>query len=126
MIHGLPGSSRYFQPQRYLPAFDVRTPDLPGYGSKRTTEAGIDLDGRAGEIVRILREEVGWPAWLLGHSVGGELSASGWDVPEWVLALARGSLAQAKTGHMMMLEDPAAFLGIVSELLAQERDTRTA
>jgi pimeloyl-ACP methyl ester carboxylesterase len=59
----------------------------------------------------------GTPLWLLG----GESSASGWDVPEWVLALARGSLVQPKAGHMMMLEDPAAFCGIVGDILRTER-----
>ena len=241
LVHGLLGSGGYYDPQRYLPDLDVRTPDLFGYGSKRTAGQGIDLDGQADEIVRILRDEVGRPAWLLGHSVGGavmmlaadrapelvrglisvegnftlkdafwcsriaplpeaewaaqygaleddpagwlersgieavderivlareilqnqpyttvqamarsvlattaapdylalvrrvlargaplwllggELSASGWDVPEWVLALARGSLVQPKAGHMMMLEDPAAFCGIVAAILEREQ-----
>jgi pimeloyl-ACP methyl ester carboxylesterase len=243
MIHGLLGSSSYFDPQRLLPDLDVRTPDLLGYGSKRTIERGIDLHGQADEIVRILREELRQPAWLLGHSVGdavmmlvadrapelvrglisvegnftlkdafwcsriaalpelewaaqygameddpagwlegsgieaideriaqaadilqnqpyttvqamarsvidvtgasgylalvrrvlargtplwllgGELSASGWDIPEWVLVLARGSLVQPKAGHMMMLEDPAAFCAIVGDILRTEQGT---
>jgi pimeloyl-ACP methyl ester carboxylesterase len=242
MIHGLLGSSAYYDPQRCLPWCDVRTPDLLGFGSKRTVEQGIDLGGQADEIVRILREEIGQPAWLLGHSVGGAvmmlaadrapelvrglvsvegnftlkdafwcsriapmpladwaaaygaleedpagwleragieasderitlareilqnqpyttvqamarsvlavtgapdylalvrrvlargtplwllggaLSASGWDVPEWVLALARASLVQPRAGHMMMLEDPAAFCGIVGAILKAEVD----
>jgi pimeloyl-ACP methyl ester carboxylesterase len=57
--------------------------------------------------------------WLLG----GELSASGWDIPEWVLLLSRGSLVQPKAGHMMMLEDPAAFCGIVGDILRAEQAT---
>jgi len=237
MIHGLLGSSSYFVPQQYLPELDVHTPDLLGYGSKRTVEQGVGLDGQADEIVRVLREEVGRPAWLLGHSVGGavmmlaaerapdrvlglisvegnftlkdafwcsriaampeadwaaeygameddpaawlersgieasdqriawardilsnqpletmqamarsvvsvtgapaylegvrrvlgsglplyllggELSASGWDVPGWVPALACRSQVQPKAGHMMMLEDPAAFCGIVGAIV---------
>lgn len=237
MIHGLLGSSGYYDPQRYLPQAEVHAPDLLGYGSKRTVEQGIDLDGQADEIVRILREDVKRPAWLLGHSVGGavmmlvadrapelvrglisvegnftlkdafwcariapmpdadwaaeygaleddpagwleragieavderialareilqnqpyttvqamarsvikvtgapdylalvrrvlargmplwllggELSSSGWDIPEWVLVLAQGSLVQPRAGHMMMLEDPAAFCGIVDAIL---------
>jgi pimeloyl-ACP methyl ester carboxylesterase len=237
MIHGLLGSSGYFAPRQYLPQLDVRTPDLLGYGSKRTVEQGVDLHGQAAEIVRILRQEVGQPAWLLGHSVGGavmmlaaerapelvrglisvegnftlkdafwcsriaampeaewaseygameddpaawlerssieasdqriawakdilsnqphetiqamarsvvsvtgapaylegvrrvlgsgvplyllggELSASGWDIPEWVLALACRSQVQPRAGHMMMLEDPAAFCGIVADIV---------
>jgi pimeloyl-ACP methyl ester carboxylesterase len=237
MIHGLLGSIGFFGPRQYLPGLDVRTPDLRGYGSKRTVEQGVDLDGQADEIVRILRLEVGRPAWLLGHSVGGavmmlaaerapelvqglisvegnftlkdafwctriaamldadwaaeygameddpaawlerrgieasdqriawarqilanqpvgtiqsmarsvvrvtgapaylegvrrvlgsgvplyllggELSASGWDIPEWVLALACRSQVQPKAGHMMMLEDPAAFCSIVGAIV---------
>jgi pimeloyl-ACP methyl ester carboxylesterase len=243
MIHGLLGSSGFYDPQRYLPDFDVRTPDLLGYGSKRTVEQGIDLNSQADEIVRILREEVKQPAWLLGHSVGGavmmlaadrapervaglvsvegnftlkdafwcsriaplpepewaaeygameddpagwlersgieavderialareilqnqpyttvqamarsvvdvtgapgylalvrrvlargtplwllggEVSSSGWDIPEWVLLLSRGSLVQPKAGHTMMLEDPAAFCGIVGDILRTEQGT---
>lgn len=237
MIHGLLGSSSYFDPQSLLPEFDVYTPDLLGYGSNRSMDEGIDLHAQAAEIVRVLRGEVGRPAWLLGHSVGGavmmlaaaqapeqvaglisvegnftlkdafwcsriaampeadwaaeygameddpaawlersgieasdlrvawareilsnqpfetiqamarsvldvtgapsyldgvrrllgsglplyllggELSAAGWDVPEWVLALACRSLVQPKAGHMMMLEDPAAFCGIVGAIV---------
>jgi pimeloyl-ACP methyl ester carboxylesterase len=239
MIHGLLGSSSYFDPQSLLPQLDVRTPDLLGYGSNRSLDAGIDLHAQADEIVRVLRDEIGEPAWLLGHSVGGavmmlaaerapemvrglvsvegnftlkdafwcsrvaamreadwaaeygamegdpagwlersgveasdqriawareilenqpyttiqamarsvvsvtgapgylegvrrvlgtgvplyllcgELSASGWDVPEWVLALACRSQVQPKAGHMMMLEDPAMFCGIVDGIVRE-------
>ncbi|ALK97798.1 hypothetical protein AB595_18155 [Massilia sp. WF1] len=237
MVHGLLGSSAYYDPQALLPDLDVRTPDLLGYGGNRSIDRGIDLQAQACELVRILREEVERPAWLLGHSVGGavmmlaarqapervaglisvegnftlkdaywcsriaamldadwaaeygameddpaawlertgieasdqriawarailsnqpfetiqamarsvvevtgqpayldgvrhvlgsgvplwllggELSAAGWDIPEWVLALAQGSLVQPGAGHMMMLEDPAAFCGIVGRIV---------
>jgi pimeloyl-ACP methyl ester carboxylesterase len=240
LIHGLLGSSGYYQPQRYLPRYDVRTPDLLGYGAKRSIDAGIDLHAQADEIVRVLRDEIKRPAWLVGHSVGGavmmlaadrapelvaglisvegnftlkdaflcgrvaalpelewaseygameddpaawlerigieagdervafardilqnqpygtiqsmaqsvldvtgvpaylecvrrvlarglplfllggELSASGWDIPEWVLALARASLVQPRAGHMMMLEDPAAFCGLLEKIVDGE------
>jgi pimeloyl-ACP methyl ester carboxylesterase len=246
MIHGLLGSSGYFAPRQYLPQLDVRTPDLLGYGSKRTVEQGVDLHGQAGEIVRMLRQEVKQPAWLLGCSVGGavmmlaaervpelvlglisvegnftlkdaswcsriaampeaewaseygameddpaawlerigieasdqriawakdilsnqphetiqamarsvvgvtgapaylegvrrvlgsgvplyllggELSASGWDIPEWVLALACRSQVQPRAGHMMMLEDPAAFCGIVAGMVGEGGRPRPA
>ncbi|MGJ7917940.1 alpha/beta fold hydrolase [Massilia sp. LXY-6] len=239
LIHGLLGSSGYYDPQALLPELDVRTPDLLGYGSNRSIDRGIDLHAQAAEIARVLREDVGRPAWLLGHSVGGavmmlaaqhvpelvaglisvegnftlkdafwcsriaampeadwaaeygameddpaawlerigieasdlriawardilsnqpvetiqamarsvvevsgapsyldgvrrvlgsgvplyllggELSAAGWDIPEWVLALARESLVQPKAGHMMMLEDPAAFCGIVKDIVCR-------
>lgn len=237
VVHGLLGSSSYYEPQQRLPGLDVRTPDLLGYGAQRSVDIGIDLHAQAEEIARVLREEVGEPAWLLGHSVGGavmmlaaqevpelvrglisvegnftlkdafwcsriapmldadwaaeygameddpaawlerigieasdervalarevlenqpyttiqamarsvlevtgapgylegvrrvlglgvplyllggELSAAGWDIPEWVLALACASLVQPKAGHMMMLEDPAAFCGIVGDIV---------
>jgi pimeloyl-ACP methyl ester carboxylesterase len=237
LIHGLLGSSSYYEPQIYLPGLDVRTPDLLGYGANRSVDVGIDLQRQAEEVARVLREEVEEPAWLLGHSVGGavmmlaaaqapervaglisvegnftlkdafwcsriaatpeadwaaeygameddpaawlersgieasdlriawardilanqpyttiqgmarsvlettgapaylegvrrvlgsgvplyllggELSASGWDIPEWVLALATQSLVQPKAGHMMMLEDPAAFCGLVGDIV---------
>jgi pimeloyl-ACP methyl ester carboxylesterase len=246
MIHGLLGSSSFYDPQSLLPELDVRTPDLLGYGANRSIDEGIDLHAQADDIVRILREEVGKPAWLLGHSVGGavmmlaagqapelvaglisvegnftlkdafwcsriaampepdwaaeygameddparwlersgieasdqrilwaqdilehqpyttiqamarsvvdvtgapaylegvrrvlgtgvplyllggELSASGWDIPEWVLALACKSLVQTKAGHMMMLEDPAAFCGLVDGIVRRHAETRAA
>jgi pimeloyl-ACP methyl ester carboxylesterase len=237
IIHGLLGSGSYFDPQAQLPGLEVHTPDLLGYGARRSIDRGIDLHAQADEIVRVLREEVGRPAWLLGHSVGGavmmlaaerapelvaglisvegnftlkdafwctriaampdadwaaeygameddpaawleragieasdvrlawardiltnqpfdtiqamarsvvsvtgapaylegvrrvlgsgvplyllggELSAAGWDIPEWVLALACKSQVQPKAGHMMMLEDPAGFCGIVAKIV---------
>lgn len=237
MVHGLLGSGSYYDPKAWLSGLDLRTPDLLGYGAKRSVDLGIDLHAQAEEVARILREEVGEPAWLLGHSVGGavmmlaaeqapelvrglisvegnftlkdafwcsriaampeadwaaeygameddpaswlerigieasderiamtreilenqpystiqamarsvlettgspsylegvrrvlgtgvplyllggELSAAGWDIPEWVQALASQSLVQPKAGHLMMLEDPAAFCGIVDGIV---------
>lgn len=54
------------------------------------------------------------------YLLGGEQSAAGWDVPEWVLAAARQVLVQPKTGHMMMLEDPRNFCRIVASVIGGE------
>jgi pimeloyl-ACP methyl ester carboxylesterase len=244
MIHGLLGSSSYSDPQSQLADLEVHTPDLLGYGAKRSIAEGISLQAQADEIARVLREDVGRPAWLLGHSVGGavmmlaaerapelvrglisvegnftlkdafwcsriaampeaewaaefgameddpaawlersgieasdlriawasdilanqpyetiqamarsvldvtggpgylegvrrvlgggvplyllggELSAAGWDIPEWVLALACASMVQPKAGHIMMLEDPAAFCGMVGGIVRGHGETR--
>ncbi|KQV52023.1 alpha/beta fold hydrolase [Massilia sp. Root335] len=51
------------------------------------------------------------------YLVGGEQSAAGWDVPDWVLSQARRVCVQPRAGHMMMLEDPATFCRIVEAIL---------
>jgi pimeloyl-ACP methyl ester carboxylesterase len=79
-------------------------------------------------MARSVVDVTGQPAYLEGvrrvlgsgvplYLLGGELSAAGWDIPEWVLALACKSLVQPKAGHMMMLEDPAAFCNIVGDIV---------
>jgi pimeloyl-ACP methyl ester carboxylesterase len=79
-------------------------------------------------MARAVLAETGTPDWLelvrrvLGRDtplylVGGEQSAAGWDVPEWVLAAARRVLVQPKAGHMMMLEDPRHFCRIVGSIV---------
>ncbi|QJE01688.1 alpha/beta hydrolase [Massilia forsythiae] len=240
MIHGLLGPIDYFDPARGLPQLDIHTPDMAGYSCRRVDTEGIDLPGQAAALARYLRERIGRPSWLLGHSVGGavammvadlepdlvrglvsvegnftlrdafwcariarldeaewaleygamedapaawlekngieagderlrwareilanqpyttvqsmarsvvsatgapdwldlvrrvlvrgtplvlfagELSAAGWDVPEWVLAAARRVVAQPKTGHMMMLEDPANFCRMLGAIVEGE------
>jgi pimeloyl-ACP methyl ester carboxylesterase len=71
LIHGLLGSLHYFEPQRYLPGVDIYTPDLIGYGQRRSEDAHITLADQAAMLARFLHDEVGGPAWVLGHSVGG-------------------------------------------------------
>ena len=237
LVHGLLGSLDYFEPRRYLPGVDIFTPDLIGYGQRRSEDAHLTLPDQAAMLASVLHDEIGSPAWVLGHSVGGavamlladmvpelvrglisvegnftlkdafwtgriaalpdadwaaeygameaapaawleksgieasderivwardilanqpyttvqkmaqsvldttgapdylgcvgrvlaratplflvggEQSAAGWDVPDWVLAQARRVHVQPKTGHMMMLEDPAGFCRIVESIL---------
>lgn len=76
MIHGLLGSIDYFEPQSYLKDFEVHTPHLPGYGRRATNHGGsrISLTSQALWVLEYLSSEVGRPAWLLGHSVGGAIA----------------------------------------------------
>lgn len=240
LVHGLLGSLSQVEPQRYLPGVDIFAPDLIGYGQRRGEDSHITLAGQAAMLARFLHDEVGSPAWVLGHSVGGavamlladlvpdlvrgvinvegnftlkdafwtgriaalpdadwaaeygameaapaawleqsgieasdervawareilanqpyttvqkmaqsvldttgapdylgcvgrvlaratplylvggEQSAAGWDVPDWVLAQARRVCVQPKAGHMMMLEDPGNFCRIVESILYEQ------
>jgi pimeloyl-ACP methyl ester carboxylesterase len=76
MIHGLLGSIDYFDPRSYLAGLHVHTPDLLGYGAKASDvpAAAIDLHLQADTIVQMIRERIGAPTWLLGHSVGGAVA----------------------------------------------------
>ncbi|PQP02285.1 alpha/beta hydrolase [Massilia phosphatilytica] len=74
LVHGLLGSLRYFEPQRYLPGVDIFTPDLIGYGQRRSEDSHITLPDQAAILARLLHDEVGGPAWVLGHSVGGAVA----------------------------------------------------
>ena len=52
------------------------------------------------------------------HLVAGERSRDGWDVPDFVAARASSMTIQPGVGHMMMLENPAEFFGIIARLVA--------
>lgn len=51
------------------------------------------------------------------HLVAGEKSRKGWHVPEFVLRRAASMTIQPGVGHMMMLEAPNEFLGLVAKLV---------
>jgi pimeloyl-ACP methyl ester carboxylesterase len=90
MIHGLLGSLDYFSPRSHLDGLDVHTPDRLGYGANADAipAAEIDLHKQADAIARHIREGIGQPTWLLGHSVGGAVAMLVADrVPELVAGL---------------------------------------
>jgi pimeloyl-ACP methyl ester carboxylesterase len=51
------------------------------------------------------------------YLAAGERSVSNWNVPDWARAAAHGSATLPDAGHMVMLEQPAAFGQLMSELL---------
>ena len=51
------------------------------------------------------------------HLLAGSRSAKGWDVPDWVRRQAASDVELPNTGHLMMLEDPAAFARAVTSPL---------
>jgi len=51
------------------------------------------------------------------HLFAGERSRGGWHVPESVLRRAASLTVQPGVGHVMMLEAPEEFLGLVARLL---------
>lgn len=53
------------------------------------------------------------------HLIGGERSRHGWDVPQWVLKMARSNSDIAATGHLMMLEAPDRFAAAIAGNLAK-------
>lgn len=52
------------------------------------------------------------------HLIAGEHSSGGWHVPESVLCRAASMTVQPQVGHMMMLEAPEEFLGLIANLIA--------
>ena len=48
------------------------------------------------------------------HLIAGERSRAGWGVPDDFARLAASFSIQPKVGHMMMLEEPEAFLALVA------------
>lgn len=90
LIHGLLGSVDFFDPRSHLPGLDVHTPDQLGYGANAgaVPAAQIDLHRQADTLAHLLRERIGAPAWLLGHSVGGAVAMLvAQRVPELVAGL---------------------------------------
>ena len=51
------------------------------------------------------------------HLMAGERSRAGWDVQNWALQAAASHTVMPKTGHMMMLEDPAGFASAIRQQL---------
>lgn len=55
------------------------------------------------------------PVYLLA----GDRSREGWNVPDWALEKCAGQHTLANSGHLMMLDDPAAFTTAVQRFLTE-------
>ena len=72
LIHGLLGSLRFFEPEKYLTDIRVLTPDLFGYGESALKEK-LSLQHQV-DFVKQVTEDIQEPFWILGHSVGGAIA----------------------------------------------------
>ena len=131
MIHGLMGSIDYFAPRDYLTGLRVFTPDLLDYGNQSNAMAArdIDLPLQADTIAQIIRERIGVPTWLLGHSVGGAVAMLvAKRVPDlitglisvegnftlndsfWCSKIAGTDIDEWEQQYLTMVSDPEGFL----------------
>ena len=53
------------------------------------------------------------------HLIAGERSRGGWHVPQSVLSRAASMTIQPQVGHIMMIEAPGEFLGLIANLVSQ-------
>ena len=142
MIHGLMGSINFFAPRDYLVGLDVHTPDQLGYGSNGAAlpSTAISLHQQADAIAQLLRERIGVPTMLLGHSVGGAVAMMvAHRVPELVLGLVSvegnftlndafwcASIAATEPGewerlYQTMASDPEGFLSRGAIAVSEQR-----
>lgn len=96
-LHGIGGGAYFFTgfARRIAAASDkyrVITVDLPGTGNSRTPGAPINftLDGMAEALAEFVRDYIGAPVVLFGHSFGTILSLKAWQ--SWPPGTIRGLL----------------------------------
>ena len=142
MIHGLMGSIDFFAPRDRLAGLEVHTPDQLGYGSNADAlpSTAISLHRQADAIAQLMRERIGVPAMLLGHSVGGAVAMMvAQRVPELVLGLISvegnftlndafwcGRIAATEPGewerqYQAMASDPEGFLTRGATAVSEQR-----
>lgn len=144
MIHGLMGSQHFYAPAARIDIAHVYAPDLIGYGQlaheAHPPHERITLAVQAAWIIRYLREHVGEPCVLLGHSVGGAvamlvaaaapervralISVEGnftLDDAFWCKHIASLSEDAWRETHARMIADPAAWLAKSGIEVSDER-----
>lgn len=97
-LHGIGGGAYFFtgfarrMAEASPDAFRVITLDLPGTGNSRRPDEPVDftLDGMAADLGEFVRDHVGEPVVLLGHSFGTILALKAWET--WPADSIRGLL----------------------------------
>jgi pimeloyl-ACP methyl ester carboxylesterase len=99
LVHGSPAEGRAWgRVARHLPDFRVLTPDLPGYGGSAPLRDRIGTAAMAAAVAAVL-DAAGAPAWLAGHSYGGNVAL-------------HAALARRERVRGLVLFEPVFFRGL--------------
>jgi pimeloyl-ACP methyl ester carboxylesterase len=103
-LHGVSGSMRTYAwlPEEIADGRRIVRVDLRGHGRSEHAPGAYDIDSYGEDVVEALRETVGRPAVLVGHSLGG--------VVAWWVAQRHPELVAAA-----FLEDPPLYMGEPAE-----------
>ena len=103
-LHGVLGSLRTYAwlPAEITDGRRIVRVDLRGHGRSAHAPGPYDIDSYGEDVVEVLRETVGRPAVLVGHSLGGAVA--------WWVAQRHAELVTAA-----FLEDPPLYMGEPAE-----------
>lgn len=103
-LHGVSGSSRTYDwlPEDLRDGRRIVKLDLRGHGASEHAPGTYDVDRYGEDVAEVLRTQVGRPALVVGHSLGG--------VVAWWLAQQHPELVAAA-----FLEDPPLYMGEPAE-----------
>ena len=103
-LHGVSGSMQTYAwlPEEIAEGRRIVRVDLRGHGGSEHASGAYDIDSYGKDVASLLRETVGRPAVLVGHSLGG--------VVAWWVAQRHPELVAAA-----FLEDPPLYMGEPAE-----------